>query len=134
MFVSTDGRTFREPPADWKPAPAGATSGGQSLVADLIREGITGVTAHVAEPYLDAIVRPQILFPAYLSGFNLAESYYLAMPFLSWQNVVVGDPLVRAVSDRAARRSRDPLGHRRRALAAAPVRRTAAGHVSRRAA
>src|SRR5204863_243570 len=39
------------------------------------------------------IVRPQILFPAYLSGFNLAESFYLAMPFLSWQDIVVGDPL-----------------------------------------
>lgn len=93
MYVSTDGRTFREPPATWKPAPAGSTTGGQSLAADLIRSGITGVAAHVAEPYLDAIVRPQVLFPAYLSGFTLAESFYLAMPFLSWQNIVIGDPL-----------------------------------------
>jgi tetratricopeptide (TPR) repeat protein len=47
----------------------------------------------VAEPFLDATVRPNILFPAYLSGFNLAEAFYLAMPFVSWQTVVVGDPL-----------------------------------------
>jgi uncharacterized protein (TIGR03790 family) len=93
MYVSTDGRTFREPAATWKPAPAGSTSGGQSLVGDLIRDGITGVSASVTEPYLDAIVRPQILFPAYVSGFTLAESYYLAMPYLSWQTVVIGDPL-----------------------------------------
>lgn len=93
MFVSTDARTFKEPPATWKPAIAGSLTGGQSLVGDLIREGITGVSGHVTEPFLDAIVRPQILFPAYVSGFNLAESFYLAMPFLSWQDLVIGDPL-----------------------------------------
>jgi uncharacterized protein (TIGR03790 family) len=93
MFVSTDGRTFKEPHPNWKPAVAGSTTGGQSLIGDLIREGITGVAGHVTEPYLDAIVRPQILFPAYLGGFNLAESFYLAMPFLSWQDIVIGDPL-----------------------------------------
>lgn len=93
MFVSTDGRTFKEPHPNWKPAPAGSTTGGQSLIGDLIREGITGVVGHVTEPYLDSMVRPQVLFPAYLAGFNLAESFYLAMPFLSWQDVVIGDPL-----------------------------------------
>jgi len=97
MFVSTDGRTFAEPPADWVPsAPAGGPAwmgSFQSLAGDLIRDGITGVAAHVSEPLLDATIRPQILFPAYLSGFNLAESFYLAMPFLSWQTIVIGDPL-----------------------------------------
>jgi len=58
-----------------------------------VRAGLTGVSANVAEPYLDATIRPQILFPAYLAGFNLAESFYLAMPFLSWQTIVLGDPL-----------------------------------------
>lgn len=93
MFVSTDARTFREPAAGWTPAPTGATTGGQSLIGDLIREGITGVTGNVSEPYLDSIVKPQVLFPAYMSGFNLAESFYLAMPYLSWQQIVIGDPL-----------------------------------------
>jgi uncharacterized protein (TIGR03790 family) len=101
MFVSTDARTFKEPPAGWTTGPwtdrtkffAGSP---QSLAGDLIREGVTGVAGHVAEPYLDATIRPNVLFPAYFSGFNLAESYYLAMPFLSWQTVVVGDPLCAA--------------------------------------
>jgi uncharacterized protein (TIGR03790 family) len=97
-FVSTDGRTFTEPPAAWKPSdPNGRgprfAGSFQSLAGDLIREGVTGVSAHVAEPYLDATVRPQILFPAYLAGFNLAESFFLGMPYLSWQTVIVGDPL-----------------------------------------
>lgn len=98
MFVSSDGRTFTEPPADWQIGTwdnrdthfAGSP---QSLAGDLIREGVTGIAAYVAEPFLEATVRPNILFPAYLSGFNLIESYYLAMPYLSWQTVVVGDPL-----------------------------------------
>lgn len=98
-FVSTDGRTFQEPPAEWRPGlsnrPTGVFgSGSQSMAADFIREGATGASAHVGEPYLDATIRPQILFPAYLSGFNLAESYYLAMPYLSWQTMIIGDPLV----------------------------------------
>jgi uncharacterized protein (TIGR03790 family) len=97
MFVSTDGRTFAEPPTDWAPsAPAGGPlwmGSFQSLAGDLIRDGITGVSAHVSEPFLDATVRPQILFPAYLAGFNLAESFYLAMPYLSWQTIIIGDPL-----------------------------------------
>ena len=97
-FVSTDARTFREPPANWAIGRWTDRStffegSPQSLTGDLIREGATGVSGHVAEPYLDATVRPHILFPAYASGLNLAESFYLGIPYLSWQNVVIGDPL-----------------------------------------
>jgi uncharacterized protein (TIGR03790 family) len=97
-YVSTDARTFREPPPAWTigtwEARASYYAGSpQSLTGDLIREGVTGVAGHVAEPYLDATIRPDILFPAYFSGMNLAEAFYLAMPYLSWQSVVVGDPL-----------------------------------------
>jgi len=31
--------------------------------------------------------------PAWYQGRNLADSYYLALPYLSWQGVVLGDPL-----------------------------------------
>ena len=98
MFVSSDARTFMEPPADWNIGTwdnkASHFAGSpQSLTGDLIREGVTGIAGHVAEPFLEATIRPNVLFPAYLSGFNLAESFYQAMPFLSWQTVVVGDPL-----------------------------------------
>jgi uncharacterized protein (TIGR03790 family) len=97
-FVSTDARTFTEPPAGWKLGTwrnrASYYAGSpQSLTGDLIRAGVTGVAGHVAEPYLDGTVRPQILFVAYLAGFSLAESFYLALPYLSWQTVIVGDPL-----------------------------------------
>lgn len=98
MFVSTDARTFAEPPAAWTIGPwtnRASFFGGspQSLIGDLIRLGVTGVSGHVAEPYLDGTARPEILFPAYLAGFNLAESFYLAVPYVSWQTIVIGDPL-----------------------------------------
>jgi len=97
-FVSSDARTFKQPPADWVPSDSADQTkwfGGtpQSLIGDLIHEGATGVAGHVAEPYLQSTVRPEILFPAYIAGFNLIEAFYLAMPHLSWQAVVVGDPL-----------------------------------------
>ena len=97
-FVSTDARTFREPPSDWTPGIGGTqkayfAGSPQSLIGDLVREGATGVAGHVAEPYRDAAIRPDLLFPAYLAGFNLAESFYLAMPYLGWQTVILGDPL-----------------------------------------
>jgi uncharacterized protein (TIGR03790 family) len=109
MFVSSDGRTFREPPAEWAIGTwdnkAGYFAGSpQSLAGDLVREGITGIAGHVSEPFLDATIRPDVLFPAYLSGFTLAEAFYLAMPYLSWQTVVVGDPLCQV----AARESLEP--------------------------
>ena len=98
MFVSTDARTFKEPPAEWNIGKWGEKKGyfegsPQSLTGDLIRAGVTGVSGHVAEPFLDGSARPQILFPAYVAGFNLAESFYLSIPYLSWQNIVIGDPL-----------------------------------------
>ena len=97
-FVSTDGRTFKEPPAEWAfgswdDRRSFFEGSPQSLTGDLIRAGATGVAGHVAEPYLDATVRPDVLFPAYVSGFNLAESFYLGIPYLSWQTIVIGDPL-----------------------------------------
>jgi uncharacterized protein (TIGR03790 family) len=98
MYVSTDGRTMKEPPPSWTPGDWGDRKtyfGGspQSLAGDMIRDGITAVAAHVSEPYLDATIRPDVLFPAYARGMNVAEAFYLAMPYLSWQTIVIGDPL-----------------------------------------
>jgi uncharacterized protein (TIGR03790 family) len=96
-FVSTDARTFKEPPEVWMPANVATkesiyAGSHQSLVADFIHDGVTGTAGHVDEPYLDGTIRPEILFPAYVSGRNLAEAFYAAMPYLSWQTVVIGDP------------------------------------------
>jgi uncharacterized protein (TIGR03790 family) len=99
-FVSSSARTFEEPPSRWRPGRARETDryhGGtsQSLIGDLIRSGASGVSGNVAEPWLDGCVRPDVLFGAYLTGRNLAESFHLAMPYVSWRGLVVGDPLCR---------------------------------------
>lgn len=101
-FVSTNGRTFKQPPeswafSSWKLIDRAKWWMGspQSLTADLIHEGVTGASGHVYEPYLAQTPRPDYLFPAYLGGRNFAESFYIAIPGLSWMNIVVGDPLMR---------------------------------------
>ena len=97
-FVSTNARSFKPPPENWNISEwttpqlwyAGSP---QTLTADYIHEGATGASGHVFEPFLTMTPRPDILLPAYYKGRNLAESYYLSIPRLSWQNVVIGDPL-----------------------------------------
>ncbi len=97
-YVSTNARTFKRPPANWtigswKDKSAFFGGSPQTLTADYVHDGVTGASGHVNEPYLQFTPRPNILLPVYESGRNLAESYYLAIPALSWQNVVIGDPL-----------------------------------------
>ena len=65
----------------------------QTLTADYLHDGATGGSGSVDEPYLHLNPRPDLLLPAYYRGRNLAESYYVAIPGLSWMTVVVGDPL-----------------------------------------
>jgi uncharacterized protein (TIGR03790 family) len=97
-FVSTNGRTFERPPdswqiGSWKDRNTWFAGAPQTLTADYVHEGVTGASGHVDEPFLAFTPRPDRLLPAYYSGRNLAESYYLSIPALSWQNVVIGDPL-----------------------------------------
>jgi len=80
-FVSTSGRSFHP------------VTGGQSLIADLIAQGVTGVKGYVSEPYLIAMAKPDLLFDRYTSGANLADSFYSASPAVHWKDIVVGDPL-----------------------------------------
>jgi uncharacterized protein (TIGR03790 family) len=99
-FVSTDGRTFQRPPdswniSTWKDTAHFFAGAPQTLTADYIHEGATGCSGHVYEPFLVGCPRPDMVLPAYYSGRNLAESYYLGIRGLSWQNIVVGDPLCR---------------------------------------
>jgi len=80
-YVSTSARTF-----------APVTSG-QSVITDLIANGVTGVKGYVSEPFTFALCRADILFGNYVSGRNLAESFYSASMVAKWKDVVIGDPL-----------------------------------------
>jgi uncharacterized protein (TIGR03790 family) len=97
-FVSTNARTFQKPPdnwtiGDWSQKQLWFAGAPQTLTADYLLEGATAATGHVFEPYLAMTPHPEYLLPAYYSGRNLAESYYLSIRALSWQNIVIGDPL-----------------------------------------
>ncbi|MFO0983568.1 MAG: TIGR03790 family protein [Planctomycetota bacterium] len=85
-YVSTSGRTFID----------GNQNYGQSLTADLIRVGAAGGNGHVAEPYLDAVSRPHLLFRDYIEGFLVGEAYYQSFAYVHWMNVVVVDPLMKS--------------------------------------
>jgi uncharacterized protein (TIGR03790 family) len=80
-YVSTSARSFMT-----------GTTYGQSLVADLIQEGVSGARGYVFEPYTSAMTDVSILFGRYITGYNLAESYFSASHLLSWMDVVIGDP------------------------------------------
>ena len=97
-FVSTNMRTLKRPPdnwnyTSWKDQDHLWAGSPQGLSADFIHEGATGASGNVYEPYLVACARPDYVLPAYYQGRNLAESYYLGLQFLSWQGVILGDPL-----------------------------------------
>jgi uncharacterized protein (TIGR03790 family) len=84
--VSTSARTFL------------AGNPGQSKIADLISQGVTGVKGYTDEPLLQAIASPSILFDRYTKGWTLAESYYAASRLVDWMDIVIGDPICRAYS------------------------------------
>ena len=79
--VSTGGRSFTL-----------GTTYGQSLVADLLEDGVSGVKGYVYEPYLTAVGQPSVLFSMYSQGYNFAEANAAANTYISWMGVVVGDP------------------------------------------
>ncbi len=88
--VSTSARTFLP------------TTGGQSLIVDLIEGGVTGVKGYTDEPLLLAIASPDILFDRYTRGWTLAESFYAASRFVGWQDIIIGDPLCAPYATHAA--------------------------------
>ncbi len=80
-YVSTSARSFANPPVY-----------GQSLIADLVSEGVSGAKGYVYEPFSSAMAISSILFSTYTGGYNLAESYFQSSAYLSWMDVIVGDP------------------------------------------
>lgn len=65
----------------------------------MLQEGIAATIGPVYEPYVQGFPLPEIFFTALTDGdFDLGESYLLSLPYLSWQMVLIGDPLYRPFS------------------------------------
>ncbi len=62
----------------------------------MLEDGVAATLGPVSEPYLQAFPPPEMFFGLLVDGYySLAESYILSLPYLSWQMVLVGDPLYR---------------------------------------
>jgi hypothetical protein len=68
----------------------------QQQLSDVIAAGATFGVGNVWEPFSLAVARNQALARNFLlGGMTWAEAAYSAVPVLSWQTVVLGDPLAR---------------------------------------
>jgi uncharacterized protein (TIGR03790 family) len=62
----------------------------------MLDKGIAATVGPVGEPYVQSFPLPEIFFEFLAQGkLTLAESYLISLPYLSWKQVLVGDPLYR---------------------------------------
>ena len=73
----------------------------------MLLHGAAATIGPVYEPYVQGFPLPEVFFGALAEGFHdLGESYLLSLPYISWQMVLIGDPLYRPFRD-------SPPGRRR---------------------
>jgi uncharacterized protein (TIGR03790 family) len=77
-----------------------------------LARGVTATLGNVFEPYLEFLHRPDLFMEALARGDTLVSAAYYALPVLSWQSIVVGDPLYRPFAT--------PLPDQLRGLSALP--------------
>jgi hypothetical protein len=61
----------------------------------LLRRGAAVTLGPVFEPYVAAFPKAEVFVENLLLGKSIAESYWLALPHISWAMVILGDPLYR---------------------------------------
>jgi uncharacterized protein (TIGR03790 family) len=68
---------------------------GKGWCVNLMRRGAAITLGPVREPYVTAFPHGDIFVEGLLTGGTVAESYWLALPEVSWAMVLLGDPLYR---------------------------------------
>ena len=68
---------------------------GHGWCIHLMMRGAAVTIGPVSEPYVTAFPHGDIFTEALLSGESVAESYWVSLPQVSWQMVLLGDPLYR---------------------------------------
>ncbi len=61
----------------------------------IMKAGAAATVGNVYEPFLGGTHHFDILNDRLLKGYTLIEATYMSIPLLSWQNLVIGDPLYR---------------------------------------
>lgn len=60
----------------------------------MLKRGVAATVGPVHEPYVTGFPLPELFFSYLTEGYmSLGESYIVSLPYLSWQMVLVGDPL-----------------------------------------
>jgi uncharacterized protein (TIGR03790 family) len=60
----------------------------------MLEKGVAATVGPVYEPYVQGFPLPEIFFSSLVEGYmSLGESYLVSLPFISWQSVLIGDPL-----------------------------------------
>lgn len=67
----------------------------QHWVGPIVSQGAAGTIGNVSEPYLHLTHHLHKLCEGILAGKTLGEAAYYSLPALSWQAILVGDPLYR---------------------------------------
>ncbi len=75
----------------------------------LVGLGFTATLGNVFEPYLELSHRPDLFMRALADGATLGAAAHHALPALSWQAVLIGDPLYRPFKHAAS--TEDPAGY-----------------------
>lgn len=73
---------------------------GSGWAAPLLAQGAAVTAGNVYEPYLSTTLHLDTFQDRLMSGMNVADAAYMAIPVLSWMSVVVGDPLYRPYLNR----------------------------------
>lgn len=71
-------------------------------VGPILEHGAAATMGNVWEPYLSLTIHFDVLNERLMEGCTLAEAAWNATPGLSWQNVVLGDPLYRPFKEAGA--------------------------------
>lgn len=69
--------------------------GRRGWVGALCGKGAAVTAGNVWEPFLSGTLRVDIFYARLLKGYCVAEAAAMATPYLSWQGIVIGDPLYR---------------------------------------
>jgi len=68
--------------------------GSQVWCKRMLEQGVAATIGPVNEPYVQAFPVPDMFFHSLTEGYlSLGESYLISLPYLSWQMVLIGDPL-----------------------------------------
>jgi uncharacterized protein (TIGR03790 family) len=77
-------------------------------IGPLLAKGATASVGYVYEPYLSGTMEVAVFVARFLfEGMSLGESAYAALPVLSWQTTIVGDPLYRPFAMSALQRHQE---------------------------